>query len=292
MYKNIILSSLVCFCLLVSNVGCGKKEDHGTIATEGSTTSAAEVTKPAELGANVDKKTANAVVDKLRTDFPQMKISRIENAPISGFYQVLADGDVFYISHNSELMFVGDVISLDKQGRTNLTEEVRKSSRYTLLQAIPESDMVVFTPKSKVEHMVTVFTDVDCGYCRKFHSEIQAYLDKGIKIRYLPFPRAGKNSDSYNKAATVWCAKDPQDAMNKATLTETFKADATLCAKKSVVDNSLNVVRKLGLNGTPALLLEDGTLIPGYMPADNLKAALDDHSKKKQAMSSNASPRA
>jgi len=285
MYKKVLLSSFVCLSLLISNVGCGKKTDTDKVMSKAETTEtvkpANEGTKTAEIGSNVNKNDAQAVLNKLHTEFPQMQVARIENAPMNGFYQVLADGEVFYVASDSKTMIIGDVIAIDKPQRANLTEDVRKTSRQDLIKSVPESDMIVFTPKNKTEHVVTVFTDVDCGYCRKFHSEIQTYLDKGIKVRYMAFPRAGINSDSYNKAVTVWCSANPQEAMNKAKLSEGFKADTTLCAKKSIIDNSMNIVRKLGLNGTPALLLEDGTLIPGYMPADRLKTALDENSKKK-----------
>lgn len=292
MYKKILLSSFVCSILLFSNVGCGKKTDSDTPQakaessedvklTNASNKESDKGTTAAALGPDVNPNDAKAVEDKLHSEFPQMKVSRIENSPIKGYYQVLTDGEVFYIASDAKTMFVGDVIAIDQPQKTNLTEEVRKTSRKDLLKSVSESDMIVFMPKGeKPQHVVTVFTDVDCGYCRKFHSEMDSYLKQGIEVRYMPFPRAGIDSDSYNKAATVWCAKDPRESMNKAKLTETFKADKTLCNKKSIIDDSLAIVRKLGLNGTPALLLEDGTLIPGYMPADKLKAALDGLSKR------------
>ena len=293
MYKKIVLSSFVCLGLLLSNVGCGKKTDSEKSVLKTQTSESAKPTdagnKSVQMGSDVNKNDAQAVVDKLQLEFPQMKVSKIENAPMTGFYQVVADGEVFYVASNAKLMLVGDVIAIDKPQKANLTEDVRKTSRFDLVNAVPESNMVVFNPKGKVEHTVTVFTDVDCGYCRKFHSEMQAYLDKGIKVRYMAFPRAGMDSDSYNKAVTVWCAKDPKKAMDNAKLAgaEAFKADEKLCDKKSMINDSMALVRKLGLNGTPALVLEDGTLIPGYMPADKLRVALDDlASKRKEATAS------
>jgi len=180
-------------------------------------------------------------------------------------------------------MLVGDLIQTSN--KQNLTEEVRKGSRLALLNSVPESDMVVYKPKGKAEHTVTVFTDIDCGYCRKFHKEMKDYLAKGIKVRYMSFPRAGKGSDSYKKAATVWCSKDPNKAMDNAKLGKDFKISEKLCDKTGTIDNAMSLVRKLGLRGTPALMLEDGTIVPGYMPADKLKATLD-NAKKNQALTS------
>ncbi len=293
MYKKILLSSLVCSILLFSSVGCAKKTDSEAVKTENtgevkptsSNSNTSEGAMTAALGPEVNQNDAKAVLDKLHSEFPQMKVSRMENSPIKGYYQVLTDGEVFYISSDAKMMFIGNIIAIDKPQKVNLTEDVRKTSRKELMSSVPESSMVVFGPKDdkKVEHVITVFTDVDCGYCRKFHSEIQSFVDKGIKVRYMPFPRAGVDSDSYNKAVTVWCAKNTQEAMNKAKLSDNFKADKKLCDKKSVVNESMMLVQKLGLNGTPAMLLEDGTLIPGYMPADRLKAALDEAAKEQLA---------
>ncbi len=285
MYKKIMLSSFISLAMLASNVGCGKKSEQDAGQAQPRASASQNSTVTAEFAKDVDKAQAENVLSLLRSEFPQMNVARVENAPMKGFYQVLADGEVLYVSADNKLMLVGDVISLDKT-RKSLTEEVRKAARLKLLQSLNDSDMVVFKPK-KVDHVVTVFTDVDCGYCRKFHSEMQSYLDKGIEVRYMSFPRAGKNSESYNKAVTIWCSKNPQEAMNKAKLTDTFKADEKLCAKSAIVDRSLDIVRQLGLNGTPALLLEDGTILPGYMPADKLSSLLDENKKKNDALTHN-----
>ena len=298
MYKKILLSSFVCSIIMFSNAGCAKKNESEAAKSANSeevqqvnanNDSNKEATT-AVIGPGVNQNDAKAVLDKLHSEFPQMKVSKIENSPIKSYYQVLTDGEVFYISSDAKMMFIGNVIAIDKPQKVNLTEDVRKESRKELLNTVPESDMIVFAPKDgKVDHVVTVFTDVDCGYCRKFHSEISSFTDKGIKVRYMAFPRAGLDSDSYKKAVTVWCAGDlkaQQKAMNEAKLTEKFKAKE-LCDKKQIVNNSMAIVQKLGLNGTPALLLEDGTLIPGYMPADKLRAALDENAKEQLAKRSN-----
>ena len=131
--------------------------------------------------------------------------------------------------------------------------------------------MVVFSPE-KYDHTVTVFTDIDCGYCRKLHNEMNGYHDNGIRVRYMFFPRAGVGSDSYQKAVSVWCADDRNEAMTQA------KQGRPLPEKQceNPVREELLLGRLLGVNGTPAIFLESGEMIPGYVPPDKLKAILKD----------------
>jgi len=116
-----------------------------------------------------------------------------------------------------------------------------------------------------------VFTDIDCGYCRKLHGEIDQFNAKGITVRYLAFPRSGIGAPSYNKAVSVWCDKDPQAAMTRAKNGETLpKADCD-----NPVKEQYELGQLIGVQGTPAIIMEDGALLPGYVPAAKLAAALD-----------------
>ena len=133
-----------------------------------------------------------------------------------------------------------------------------------------EDSMIVFAPK-KVNHTVTVFTDIDCGYCRRLHTDMAGYNDKGIRIRYLFYPRAGIGSESYNKAVSVWCADDRKQAMTQA------KAGQPVAPKtcENPVDEHYALGQAMRLQGTPALILESGETVPGYVPPDKLRQALD-----------------
>lgn len=294
MRKKLLFSLVLGFGILVSNTGCGdrsKATEDGppivALAADNASDSSAPAVKT-EYGPNVNQQEADTIVNKITSRFPRVTVNKIQRAPVDGFYQVIAGGDILYVSADGNNMFVGDLLSMAGPTQVNLTEEVRKESRLSVMKELSEDDMVVYEPKSgKADYTVTVFTDIDCGYCRKFHKELDTYLDKNIKVRYLSFPRAGVGSNSYNKARTVWCAKDRNKAMNDAKLGNDFKADEKLCSNDSV-DKALGLVRKLGLNGTPALLFEDGTLLPGYMPADALKAALDNLKERQQAQTSMA----
>ncbi len=288
MYKKLLYTGLIGISLLTGIAACGKKDGDSAPAAPAPTSSTNDTVYAAaptnvEIGSGVDTQKAQTVLSILKTQVPQVNVTNLDNSPVPGFYQLLADGEVLYVSDNGNFMFVGDVYDVKQSARESLTENVRKQARLAVLNTIPESDMVVYTPTSgTIEHTVTVFTDIDCGYCRKFHTEMNDYLAKNIKVRYLAFPRAGLGSDSYKKAQTVWCSDNRQKAMDSAKLTNDFKAADKLCDSK-VIDNSMELVRKIGLRGTPALILEDGTLLPGYMPADRLKATLD--SNKNRALS-------
>jgi thiol:disulfide interchange protein DsbC len=131
--------------------------------------------------------------------------------------------------------------------------------------------MIVFSPKGQVKASVTVFTDVDCGYCQKLHEEVPALNAKGIEVRYLAYPRAGIGSPSYNKIVSAWCANDQQDALTK--LKRRQPIPTNICAGNPVAAQ-FALGGKMGVRGTPALVLESGRLLPGYMPADRLAAEL------------------
>jgi thiol:disulfide interchange protein DsbC len=117
-----------------------------------------------------------------------------------------------------------------------------------------------------------VFTDIDCGYCRKLHSQIKDYDRQGIQIRYLFYPRAGMDSESARKAEAVWCAKDRHQAMSDA---KRGKSVSYRRCDNPVREHYL-LGQAVGVTGTPALVLENGELIPGYIPPNRLRRLLDE----------------
>jgi thiol:disulfide interchange protein DsbC len=157
----------------------------------------------------------------------------------------------------------------DVEKREDLTEPRRNAIRLEALSRISEDEMVVFGPKD-APHTVTVFTDIDCGFCRRLHAEIDKYNANGIRIRYLFMPRTGKGSESYRKAVNVWCSKDRQQAMTDAKAGK----DVPALDCKNPVDAHLELADLMAISGTPALILPDGELLPGYVPADRLKLIL------------------
>ncbi|MGF1529657.1 MAG: DsbC family protein [Candidatus Competibacterales bacterium] len=192
----------------------------------------------------------------------------VAELPVPGWYEVLVDGQIFYISDGGRYAVQGDIIDLVE--RENLTEERRNGLRATAIEDLGENKMVSFGPED-APHTVTIFTDIDCGYCRKLHQEMEAYNNAGIRVRYLMFPRAGLDSESHEKAVTVWCNADRQDAMTRAKAGENLTPKS--CANPVADHYALG--SRLGVRGTPAIVLESGQMVPGYIPAQRLAEVLN-----------------
>ena len=203
---------------------------------------------------------------------PQVKVDRVGAAPIPGFREAVVGGQVVYVSDDGRYLFLSGTggALYDTVAKTNLSEVALAAMRKRLLATIPAGERIVFAP-AKPLHTVTVFTDVECGYCRKLHSEIAEYNAQGIAVEYLAFPRMGIGSEDYKKMVSVWCAADRKQALTAA------KNDGKLPSKscKTTVDMQYDVGQRVGLNGTPMILTEDGTQVGGYVPPAALRATLD-----------------
>jgi thiol:disulfide interchange protein DsbC len=206
-----------------------------------------------------------AIRDSLKQHLPKVIIDNISTTPIQGVYQVSAGANVLYMSKDGRYALSGDMIDL-ADGRSNITENARKKARVAAIKALGESNMVVFSPKDP-KYTVIVFTDVDCSYCRKLQADMEAINAKGIAIRYLAFPRSGPNTPGFDKMVRVWCSKDKNKALSLASLDKSFEGKD--CSKDTVM-REFELGLKLGINGTPTLIFEDGTLVPGYMTPDQL----------------------
>jgi len=205
-----------------------------------------------------------------------VKIIEVNDTPINGIKEVMVDGgrgsEIIYISDDGKYIINGSLF--DIENRVDLTDQKKSVIRKEMLTQFGASQRIDFFPE-EMKHHVTVFTDIDCGYCRKLHSEMAGYNKLGIGISYLFFPRAGLQSASYDKAVNVWCAADQQQAMTSA------KAGESVDPKKC--DNPITEQYKAGLSagvsGTPALVLDNGTLMPGYLPPEQLIQRLEQLSK-------------
>ena len=192
----------------------------------------------------------------------------IEPAPIAGLYEVVVGTHVIYMSADGRYMLQGELI--DVQNRKSLTEPRRREAIRVLMDSVSEDDMIIFKPE-KVKHVVTVFTDIDCGYCRKLHGEMDKYLAQGIEVRYMMFPRAGVGSESYKKAVAVWCSDDRNAALTRSKKGKAL--DMKTC--DNPIDRHMQLVQQLGARGTPFIVLESGDTQPGYVPAKKLARLLD-----------------
>jgi thiol:disulfide interchange protein DsbC len=215
--------------------------------------------------ANADE---NAIRQSMAKSMPSMKIDSVQPSEVKGLYEVMVGANIFYVSEDGKYLLQGRLV--DVADRKDLTEEKLSHARKQAIEKIGQENMIVFKPKIK-KYTVTIFTDIDCGYCRKLHSEIDQYLAQGITIQYLFFPRAGKGSDSYNKAVSVWCAKDRNAALTDAKKGNT--PPAKTC--DNPVDEHMQLGEDFGVKGTPMIVSEKGNIYPGYLPAKQLVEALE-----------------
>jgi thiol:disulfide interchange protein DsbC len=219
--------------------------------------------------------------DALRSINPQVEIESIAPAPIPGFQQVIVGGQVVYVSNDGKYLMQGTLY--DVRGRRDMAEGALKKLRSELVRSVPASARIVFAPKDP-KYTVTVFTDVECGYCRKFHSQIAEYNKLGIAVQYLAFPRMGLGSDDFRKMEAVWCAGDKRKALTDAKNDREVPFRA--CTNPVTMEYELG--RRAGLTGTPMVLAPDGTQLGGYVPPQQLKEALDELAKGQQPAVSGA----
>lgn len=214
--------------------------------------------------AGADDAELEALRAKMSDMFEAIEPENVSVSPISGWYTIQQGSIVAYVSGDGRYLLQGDLIDLDQQ--VNLTEQSRNSARQSLVSRLGNDRAIVFSP-ADVKHSVTVFTDVDCIYCRKLHSQIDGYLDKGIEVRYALYPRNGPASKAWTVSEQVWCAEDRNQALTSAKLDRAFKSSQ---CDASVINEHYSLGRDIGLNGTPAIVLEDGTLIAGYLTPEQL----------------------
>jgi len=211
---------------------------------------------------------SDAIEERLEGLVPDMKQVVIGETPIEGLMQVQIGSDVVYMSENGRYLLQGRMVDMDTQ--IDLTDQAKSSLRADALADLDELDFVTFGPED-AEYEVLVFTDPDCGYCRRLHEQISEYENAGIRINYLAFPRAGIDSSSYDKLVSVWCAEDRNAAMNVAKAGGT----PTPASCENPVESQYLLGQTLGVTGTPSILTPDGGLIPGYVPPDQLISRLD-----------------
>ena len=230
-----------------------------------SLTAASAVQAPTDSEANLAKLRAT-----LAKKVPGAKPEDVRVSPIPGLYEIALGSSIAYISADGRYLINGDLYEV--QSRTNLTEARRTDTRMKALAGVNEQDMIIFAPAVPVKHTITVFTDVDCAYCRKLHSEIAELNNLGIKVRYMAFPRTGPGTESWAKAEAVWCAKDRKDAITRAKLGENVKAakcGATPVAREYAMGEDL------GVSGTPAIITDKGEYLGGYLPPKKMLAYLE-----------------
>ena len=220
-----------------------------------------------------------AVRATLTQALPGGEVRRLRPAPIAGFTEAVVAGRVIYVSNDGRYIMDGALI--DMKERRNVTDSAMDNIRVEELKRIPTSRRIVFAPRDP-KYTITAFTDIDCGYCRMFHQHVAEYNALGIAVEYLFFPRAGRGSESWDKAVAVWCAKDPRQAMTDA------KSGKTLAAGTcdNPVSDEFDLGREVGVNATPAVYAANGAQLGGYLEPQRMLEAL----KNNELRAANAQP--
>jgi len=241
-------------------------------ATQPAATAAGSAATPAPAGPAVADTPDARAIAAITSLNPQVKVDHVGAAPIPGFREAIVGGQVVYVSDDGRYLFLSGTggALYDTVAKANLSEVALAAMRKQLLATIPASERIVFAPANP-KHTVTVFTDVECGYCRKLHSEIAEYNKQGIAVQYIAFPRMGPASEDFKKMVAVWCAPDRRKALTDAKNGK--RVPMRDCKTPVAMQYALG--QRVGLTGTPMILASDGTQLGGYLPPAELRAALD-----------------
>jgi thiol:disulfide interchange protein DsbC len=273
--------SLMCVALSLS--ACAQDGPPSVAAKPGAKATAPEVSKTPRaiepfIRSGTPEAKARDAIRRINADIP---IESVTAAPFPGFRMVVAGGQVVFISDDGKYLMQGTASNL--LTGENVGAEAMNAVRRKLVATIPAKDRIVFSPPNP-KYTVTVFTDIECGYCRKFHNEIAEVNRQGIAVEYVAFPRMGLGSEDHKKMVSVWCAPDRKKALTDA------KADRPVPARNCTnpVTMEYDVGQRAGLTGTPMVLAADGTTLGGYLSPQQLRTALDRLAAGKTVGKSNA----
>jgi len=211
---------------------------------------------------------AAAIRAALAKVLPDYTPTSVQPTEVEGLFLVEIGPQVMFVTGDGRYLIDGAIVDL--KTREDITETARGQARLRALETVGEDGMIVFEAPAE-KHTVTVFTDIDCGYCRKLHGQIGDYANEGISVRYLFYPRTGVDSPSYEKAVSVWCADDRKAAMTDAK--NGAAVDSKTCSNP--VQKHMELGELMGIRGTPAIVLDDGQMVPGYVEPKKLAALLE-----------------
>ncbi len=200
---------------------------------------------------------------------PDIVPDSVRSSVIPGLYEVVVGSRLVYVTADGRYLIEGEITDLEQ--RKNLTLPRLNEVTLGSIEAVGEALMLVFEPSGEVRHTISVFTDIDSAFSRKLHRELPHYANLGIRVRYLFFPRAGRNSPSYHKAVSVWCAEDRKQRLESAMSGRSVPEGGCV----HPVDAHLQLAEKLGISGAPVLVLDNGELLPGYVSAQRLSDVLN-----------------
>ncbi|GAA0849224.1 bifunctional protein-disulfide isomerase/oxidoreductase DsbC [Marinobacter szutsaonensis] len=211
------------------------------------------------------------IAERLATAVPGLKVSSVRESEAEGLYEVQSNnGETIYTTADGQYLLTGDLLKITDNGIANVTEQGRAGQRLTAMEEYGSEGLITFPASGEEKAVINVFTDIDCPYCRKLHDEVPQLNDYGITVNYYAFPRSGPGTPSFKKYVSVWCADDQQAAMDAA---KSGKSVESASCDNPVLEQ-YRLGGRVGVTGTPAILLEDGNMVRGYVPADNLAKGL------------------
>lgn len=220
----------------------------------------------------VDKEVVERLSVALDSPAMGLKVETVHASEIPGIYAVqFENGPLVYATGDGQYFILGDMYQVVNGNYVNLGDQRRNGERKAQLDALDESDMIVFAPEGEAKAQITVFTDVTCFYCQKLHKDVPEFNKRGIKVRYLAFPRAGIGSPAYKQLVTAWCSDNPQQTLTRL---KNKEAVPPVTCDDNPVARDYELGQAMGVRGTPALITDDGTLIPGYQTPDQLEKTL------------------
>ena len=228
---------------------------------------AAAAQKPAEAVKTLPGTPEDRARQAIESINPQVVIDSIGAAALPGFREVIVSGQVLYVSDDGKYLLQGSLF--DVGAKREVGHEGLAAVRKKLLATVPVADRIVFAPANPT-YTVSVFTDIECGYCRKLHEDIAEYNKRGIAVEYLAFPRQGLDSPDYRAMVSVWCSPDRKRALTDAKAGK--RVPTRTC--ENPVASQYQLGQRIGLTGTPMIIAADGTQMPGYLPPDALLATL------------------
>ncbi|MEM6513946.1 MAG: DsbC family protein [Pseudomonadota bacterium] len=232
---------------------------------------------PLSLMAQDSNDELESVRAKIASMFDVIEPENVKASPLDDWFVVQKGSVIAYVSADGRYLLQGDLIDLD--ANVNLTEAARNDSRRALVASVSDDEVIRFAPENP-QHTVWIFTDVDCGYCRRLHAQIEEYMANGIEVRYFLYPRNGPSSEAWKTSEEVWCSADRGAALTNAKLDREF---ASIACDASIIENHYSLGREVGLSGTPAIVLEDGELLGGYLPPQTLAQRLSQKAGTPQA---------
>lgn len=242
----------------------------GTHAFAQDTASQAKDTQSSNEAAKVPAGKMDELLQNLAERLPGIAFTDIAESTIPGLYEVVTDGQIYYVDESAQYLIDGSLIRLSD--RANLTDARLGGIHMSLIDSMDEQDMLIYEPEKPSNRSITVFTDISCGYCRRLHAELDTLLEEGVRVRYLMFPRAGLGSQGHKDLESVWCADNPQAAMDNA------KAGGEIEAKTcdNPIESHVALAERVGLRGTPLIYTDSGEKIPGYREASVLATMVND----------------